>query len=79
MELMLERVESQVAVPTPDGGTILVDPLRHRAHVVRRLLCCGVSAATLLHLLPEWRTLIGEVDRELTAAGITRTGSCTSR
>ncbi|GEM_PF-1890634 len=77
MELMLERAESQVAVPTPDGGAVLVDPRQHRAHVVRRLLCCGVSAATLLHMLPEWETLIREVDRELTAAGITRTESCT--
>ncbi len=77
MELMLERAQAPVAVPTPDGGTVLVDPRQHRADVVRRLLCCGVSATTLLHMLPEWAPLILRVDRELDGAGIRREQRCT--
>ncbi len=76
MELTLERTQAQIAVPTPDGGNVLVDPRQHRADVVRRLLCCGVSAATLLHLLPEWSELIGRVDRELTVEGVARQAPC---
>ena len=79
MELMLERAQDQVAVPTPDGGTVLVDRHQHRDHVVRRLLCCGVSAATLQHMLPEWSPLILRVDRELATAGVIRQEPCTER
>lgn len=47
-----------VSVRTPDGGEVLVDPRSHRADVVRRLLCLGVSARTLITLLPDWAPLI---------------------
>ena len=69
MELMVEPRRVPVAVPIPGGGEVLVDPRQHRAHVVRRLLCGGVSATTLRHLLPEWATLITQTEHELVAVG----------
>lgn len=64
MELMLEREQDQVAAPSPDDGAVLVDQRQHRAQVVRRLLSCGISADTLVQLLPEWSELIVCIDHE---------------
>ncbi len=53
-----------VAIPTPCGGEVLVDPRHHRENVVRRLLADGVRTSTLLRLLPEWEPLITRVATE---------------
>lgn len=65
MELILEREQDQISVPTPDGGAVLVDLRQHRPQVVRRLLTCGVSADTLVQLLPEWSALIVSIAHQL--------------
>jgi len=65
MVLMVELQRDRVAVPMPDGSELFIDPRRHRPQVVRRLLCSGVSAATLHQLFPDWTTLIAAAEREL--------------
>jgi hypothetical protein len=67
MVLMVEVQLDRVAVPMPDGTELLIDPRRHRPHVVRRLLCSGVSAATLHQLFPDWTALISAAERDLAA------------
>lgn len=70
--LMVELQRDRVAVPMPDGSELLVDPRRHRPRVVRRLLCSGVSAATLHELFPDWTALIAQAERDLKARGLPR-------
>lgn len=69
---MVELQRDRVAVPMPDGSELLIDPRRHRPHVVRRLLCSGVSAATLHQLFPDWTGLIATTERELAAHDLPR-------
>lgn len=67
MVLMVELQRDRVAVPMPDGSEQFIDPRRHRPGVVRRLLCGGVSAATLHQLFPDWTALIVAAEHELAA------------
>ena len=60
-DVAVETESRAVAIPTPCGGEVLVDPRHHREHVVRRLLAEGVRTSTLLRLLPEWEPLIARV------------------
>ncbi len=72
MVLMVEMQLDRVAVPMPDGSELFVDPRRHRPQVVRRLLCSGVSSATLHELFPDWTALIVAAERELAALEVPR-------
>jgi hypothetical protein len=63
-DVTVETEQRDVAIPTPCGGEVLVDPRHHREHVVRRLLADGVRTSTLLRLLPEWEPLIARVAAE---------------
>lgn len=53
--------------PTPPRQTATGPPVdavvRHREHVVRRLLDRGLSPATLLTVLPDFRPLIERLSR----------------
>ncbi len=62
--MTVDTESREVAIPTPGGGEVLVDPRDHREHVVRRLLADGVRTSTLLRLLPEWEPLITRVAAE---------------
>jgi hypothetical protein len=72
MVLMVEVQLDRVAVPMPDGTELLIDPRRHRPQVVRRLLCSGVSAATLHQLFPDWTALINAAEGDLAALDLPR-------
>lgn len=71
MELMLEHGRGSVAVPVPGGEPVPVDPRGHRTDVVRRLLCRGVSPATLRMLLPDWAPMIAHLEAELRRSATT--------
>ncbi len=57
----------EVQVPVPDDGHVVVNVRQRRPEVVARLLGLGVSSATLLTLLPEWRELINQVSERHSA------------
>ena len=72
MVLMVELQRDRVAVPMPDGSEQFIDPRRHRPHVVRRLLCSGVSATTLRQLFPDWTALITAAERDVAVLDLPR-------
>ena len=61
----LQGTDQAVAVPTPCGDEVLVDPREHREDVIRRLLGLGVTPRCLRTLLPGWSLLITRVARAL--------------
>lgn len=63
MDLMPDR--HVTTVTSTDGRQVLLDPRQHRAQVIRRLLTAGVTADTLRAIVPEWSSLISEIDGEL--------------
>lgn len=60
-QVVLTAQRCEVHVPTPDDGHVVIDARERRPEVVARLLALGVSAETLITLLPDWETLIREV------------------